>query len=327
MGRVRTFTLIPAGTVQGAGPTTGPWVKIPGDARVLFLKFAASAAVDVVIEQTADPNSSVRVSALKTFANGVGTTDTAKTDFLPYVRAKVTGASTIGVTCDYTFAPFAPSATIFDLVAKSRRDPTDFNSGWRKIPDDALSFYGVLDADQPSTGITLDVKLQTADDSSGTNAADVTSGAFTQVTDAAVAKEAKGPFTNFKQSYVRAVSDFTGAAVKAAATLNPAGANNSMSFTADVAGAEGNDITIAYTVGASLVVSVVGKAISVQLVAGVTTAAQVKTAIEALPAAAALVDVANAGGDSGAGTLPGAIAATPLTGGSAVTHGVRVVAR
>lgn len=57
-------------------------------------------------------------------------------------------------------------------------------------------------------------------------------------------------------------------------------------------GASGNSITLAYTGGATAgaeVVTVVGNAISVQIENGVSTITQVRTAINASPAAAALV--------------------------------------
>lgn len=67
-----------------------------------------------------------------------------------------------------------------------------------------------------------------------------------------------------------------------------------LDFEADVAGADGNDITIEFTDGAtagSEVVSVLGSAITVQIESGVSTRTQVKDAIDGFPAAAALVDV------------------------------------
>lgn len=75
----------------------------------------------------------------------------------------------------------------------------------------------------------------------------------------------------------------------------------------------GNLITLAYTGGATAgaeVVTVVGNAISVQIESGVSTITQVRTAINAAPAAAALV---TATGTSG--TAVSTASATPLTGG------------
>ncbi len=116
-----------------------------------------------------------------------------------------------------------------------------------------------------------------------------------------------------------------------AATLTTAltGANNDMVFTAKnggiansiYGGTNGNAITVRYVdpgvETATEVVAVVGTAITVTLrnVSTVlSTAAQVKTAIEASAAASALVTVANASANTGAGAVI-ALAATPLAGG------------
>jgi hypothetical protein len=85
-----------------------------------------------------------------------------------------------------------------------------------------------------------------------------------------------------------------------------------LTYTSLLFGVLGNSITIRYTGGASLVVSVIADAISVQLNTGVSTAAQVKTAVDALPAAAALVSVAVTGTGS---NIQIAAVATPLAGG------------
>lgn len=114
-----------------------------------------------------------------------------------------------------------------------------------------------------------------------------------------------------------------------AATLSTAltGNNNDLDFTAATAGADGNDITIRYVDPAAnsqaLAVSVVGSAITVSLAtdgAGVitSTAAQVDAAIDALPAAAALVTPANKAGNDGTGVVT-AMAAAALTGGMTPT--------
>lgn len=101
-------------------------------------------------------------------------------------------------------------------------------------------------------------------------------------------------------------------------STNLAGANNDMTYTAKAAGIAGNSITIAYTDSPSNpnppTVAVVGSAITVTIDAGVTTAAQIKTAIEGDATANALVAVANTSGNSGAGTVP-AMSAIALTGG------------
>lgn len=112
-------------------------------------------------------------------------------------------------------------------------------------------------------------------------------------------------------------------AVASTLTTALAGANNDMVFTAKTKGATGDNITIEYVdpAGANkaLSVTVTGKAIAVSLAtdganAITSTAAQVKTAIDAKAEAAALVSVANAGADTGAGVVT-ALAATPLASG------------
>lgn len=108
-----------------------------------------------------------------------------------------------------------------------------------------------------------------------------------------------------------------------ASTLTTAltGANNDMVFTAATKGTAGDSITVRYvdpaTETATETATVVGTAITVTLrsVSSVlSTAAQVKTAIDANTAAHALVTVANAGGNTGAGVVT-AMAATPLASG------------
>lgn len=67
-----------------------------------------------------------------------------------------------------------------------------------------------------------------------------------------------------------------------------------LSYVADNVGSAGNSISIEYTAGGTAgaeVVTVTVNAISVQIDDGVSTAAQIKTAIDAFPAAAALVDI------------------------------------
>lgn len=103
-------------------------------------------------------------------------------------------------------------------------------------------------------------------------------------------------------------------AVKAAAVIQD------LTYTADGPGATGNAITVAYTTGAtagSEVVSVVGTAISVQIDSGNSTATQVKAAVDAFPAAAALVNVTISGTAGNAQTAP--VSATNLASG-AITY-------
>lgn len=88
-----------------------------------------------------------------------------------------------------------------------------------------------------------------------------------------------------------------------------------LTYTADTLGNAGNSITIRYTTGGtagSEGVTVVGSAITVQIQSGVSTATQVKAAIDGNVGAAALVDVAITGT---AGTAQVAVAATALSGG------------
>ncbi len=107
----------------------------------------------------------------------------------------------------------------------------------------------------------------------------------------------------------------------AVGVTNLAGANNDMVFTSRLSGATGNNITIAYVDDVSNpnppLAGANGYAITVIIDAGVTTAAQIKTAIEASPSANALISVANRSGNTGAGTVP-AMSALTLSGGSAV---------
>lgn len=110
-------------------------------------------------------------------------------------------------------------------------------------------------------------------------------------------------------------------AVAAALTTALTGDNNDLVFTAKTKGTAGEAITIAYVDpgedAEAEVVTVTGTAISVTLRSAtsvLSTATQVKAAIEATPAAAALVSVANAAANTGAGSVT-AMAATALDGG------------
>jgi hypothetical protein len=110
-------------------------------------------------------------------------------------------------------------------------------------------------------------------------------------------------------------------AVAAKLTTALTGANNDVVFTAKTKGEYGNGITIEYIDPGEdhvLSVAVVGKAIAVTLgyaTAAITsTAANIKTAIEAHEAANALVSVANAAANDGSGVVT-AMEATPLADG------------
>lgn len=89
-----------------------------------------------------------------------------------------------------------------------------------------------------------------------------------------------------------------------------------LTYTADVRGTAGNSITIEYTGGGTAgaeVVTVVGNAISVQIQDTVSTATEIKTAVDASVAASALISVAVSGVGGNAQTIA---AATPLASGA-----------
>jgi hypothetical protein len=116
-------------------------------------------------------------------------------------------------------------------------------------------------------------------------------------------------------------------AVAASLATALAGANNDLTFTAKTKGVSGNSITISYVdPGEETLletVTVTGTAIVVTLrnrSSTLSTAAQVKTAIEANAEAAALITVANKGADTGAGNVI-ALTATALAGGVDGTPG------
>ena len=116
-------------------------------------------------------------------------------------------------------------------------------------------------------------------------------------------------------------------AVAAVLSTALAGTNNDLDYTAATKGVAGNSITIAYvnpgTETATESVSVTGTAISVTLrsVSSVlSTATQVKTAIDAHAGASALVTVANKSGNDGTGNVI-ALTATAMTGGVDGTTG------
>lgn len=105
--------------------------------------------------------------------------------------------------------------------------------------------------------------------------------------------------------------------IASAATLT---VSDDLKFDAKELGYGGNDITIAYTTGATSpneVVSVVGKAISVQIESGVTTATMIKNKIEAHLEANALVAVTALNGSN----TQTAESATNLAGGDGLSLG------
>lgn len=92
-----------------------------------------------------------------------------------------------------------------------------------------------------------------------------------------------------------------------------------LTLTADVAGLGGNAISLTYTSGAvagAEVVTVSGNDITVQISAGVSTASQIKTALDAHAGASALVNVAV----SGLGTNAQATQAKTLLAGGADSY-------
>ena len=118
--------------------------------------------------------------------------------------------------------------------------------------------------------------------------------------------------------------DSDAAAVAATLTTNLTGTHNDLTFTRAPAGRLGNDITVRYvkpgTPNASLAGGVSCRDITVNLAtngsAAITsTATQVRTALAANAAAAALVSVAHSAGNDGNGVVT-AMGATALAGGA-----------
>lgn len=105
--------------------------------------------------------------------------------------------------------------------------------------------------------------------------------------------------------------------VTAAADTALAGVASSLivqdiTYTAVTRGVDGDDIEIEYVEGVALAVAVLGTVITVTLETGVSDATAVKAAVDALPAAAALVTTAISGTAS---DVQVAEASTPLAGG------------
>lgn len=114
------------------------------------------------------------------------------------------------------------------------------------------------------------------------------------------------------QGYLAIIPRLQSTAVKASLTVQ------SIYYEAVATGVGGNSVTIQYTTGGiagSEVVTVVGSAISVQIASGLSTAAQIKAAIVASTAAAALVTASIFGDQTVAQTAP--VSVTNLAGGSA----------
>lgn len=108
------------------------------------------------------------------------------------------------------------------------------------------------------------------------------------------------------------------APVAATLDLDPAGLNNRMLYTAKTKGSLGNGISIEYANTATAGSETIGGTqlvVTVGVQNGVSTAAQVKTAVDGNSRSSSLVTVANNGGDNGTGTIP-TTAPTSLAGGS-----------
>lgn len=124
----------------------------------------------------------------------------------------------------------------------------------------------------------------------------------------------------------RTVLHVTNTEQEAKATLSTdlTGDNNDVTFTSKLKGHFGNTIKVAYVdpdaANAEAAVTVTGTAISISLATGndksiTTTGANIKTLVEASPAANALVSVANKASNTGAGVVT-AMAATALANGA-----------
>lgn len=216
-----------------------------------------------------------------------------------------------------------PDAT----VASAARTATGTSTAFDAAQASSLEGFLAITAVAAATNPTLDVKLETSVDAGSSWE---TVAAFAQQTAISTDSRVFGPLGDS----CRWAWTLGGTAIAAALTTALAGANNDMTYTADTAGSGGNAITVRYVdpgaISQTILVVVVGSAITVNLAtdgagAITSTAAQVKTAVDALPAAAALVNVANAGGDSGAGVVT-ALAATPLAGGVSVSFTFAITA-
>jgi len=124
-------------------------------------------------------------------------------------------------------------------------------------------------------------------------------------------------------------------AVRATVNVNPTGDDNSLTVTARAYGTSGNEIRVTYldpgAASQALSVAVAGPSIVVSLATNggstiTSTAAEVKTAIEAHEPANRLVSVAIHTGDSGTGDdgsgVVTAMTATALTGGAGTAIGI-----
>lgn len=133
------------------------------------------------------------------------------------------------------------------------------------------------------------------------------------------------PIQTVRSSVIGLVGTAPGAQpeVKASLAIGVVASNNALTITSKSTGVLGNNTSLRLVApsgnNVALSVGVTGAAITVRLATGstglvTTTAAQLKTAIEANAAANALVGLANTGASTGAGTMA-ALATTFLSGG------------
>lgn len=212
-------------------------------------------------------------------------------------------------------------------VTSAARTATGTGSAFQTVRTNSIEGFLAVTAVPAATSPTLDVRLETSLDAGSTWS---TVGAFAQATGVTTKNKVFGPLGDS----CRWGWTIGGSSIAATLTTALTGANNDMVFTADTAGSGGNAITVAYVdpaaISQSLGVVVAGSAITVNLAtdgagAITSTAAQVKTAIDASGPAAALVNVANAGGDTGAGVVT-AMAAAALSGGVTLSFTFSVAA-
>lgn len=124
--------------------------------------------------------------------------------------------------------------------------------------------------------------------------------------------------TSFR--FKRAGGAIPGPAIKAQMTTALTGSNNDLVYTARTAGSNGNSITIKYEVNSSIstnpTISTSLSSITVFVKSPFPTATTVRTALLSDPVAKILVDVVNASGNDGSGTIADAYGPVNLAGGS-----------
>ena len=144
----------------------------------------------------------------------------------------------------------------------------------------------------------------------------MTLGSIRRFRSGALKLRSQGGWKNLTRSAATAAAPVH--AVAASVTIDPTGADNSIAYTADTAGASGNGITVTYVIsgtGSTATVSVTNNDITVTA-GSACTAQSVITAVNAHAGASALVTAA------ASGTVTGTIAAvttTALSGGTDAT--------